>query len=320
MILTREVYTHVAQEFIEKSRKQRLIFAITIAIDVFLGILALFFSIMILPALIASIINGIYCVVIARKYNLIKVITKKYEIDNKIQERLQLDSKIFSKSSVLFSCLDIVAGGFLLVWFGLNIGITVISLASGTALIAIIGTKLIQLRKMQNITRVPGVIGTIYFVGRNKNFMKGNGIIMVKIKAALKYVFKTNPITIFCALGALAILIVEGATQGQITETLLSWIKDPTAVDVTFYGLIGGIGTIGAWFGGAETNKQADERKALKTKKEKLNNTEKQAKKIALEKIKQEKAAQEKFRQEQEDQRLNQIYEQVKVELQNKPQ
>ena len=88
------------------------------------------------------------------------------------------------------------------------------------------------------------------------------GIFVEKIKAFCKYVFVSNPITIFAGILSLAILIANGAAGGVIAETLLGWLNDPTAITATFHTLIGGLGLFGATMGGLETNKQADERKA----------------------------------------------------------
>ena len=87
------------------------------------------------------------------------------------------------------------------------------------------------------------------------------GAFVEKIKAFFKYVFVSNPITIFAGILSLAILIINGATSGVIAETLLGWLNDPTAITATFYTLIGGLGLFGATKGGLETNAEADERK-----------------------------------------------------------
>lgn len=83
-----------------------------------------------------------------------------------------------------------------------------------------------------------------------------------KIKEFFKYIFKTNPITIFLGIGSIAVLIINGVTGNVIAETLLGWLNDPTTITATFYTVIGSLGISGAVFGGAESNATADSRKA----------------------------------------------------------
>ena len=127
-----------------------------------------------------------------------------------------------------------------------------------------------------------------------------------KIKAAIKFVFKSNPKTFFAGFVSIIMFVANGISEGVVSDAILGWLFDGSSATV-FYLAIGILGIFGVTLGGLETNTQADKRKAEKER----NEAEKCLIKQAEEILEKEKQAKQTRQEEAERVRL----EQIKAEL-----
>lgn len=302
------------------------------AVDTLLCVAAFFMlthlELLLWSSLVMSFFIGLVCVVRFNGFKHFFKVINKNELTEKTLKQLQGYEKLFNKSALILSFLDVITTLIICLTIGLLLSEKATILAvmlRGTIMAVRAGNNAIQLGKLYRSMRAIALVSGVYALARGKRYMKEGNFMWTKIKDFFKYIFKTNPITIFLGIGSIAVLIVNGATGNVIAETLLGWLNDPTAITATFYTVIGGLGVSGAIFGGAESNATADARKVAekeaavekKANRIKLKEDAKFAK-LAEEKLAIEKKAKEEAEVKNEAARKATIMAQLKAEAQNK--
>ena len=288
-----------ARVFLRKVKRSSVSTAVNILIDTLLCV-ATFFMITFLVqtmiiSLLLSLAVGVVCVV---RYDGFKKFFKKIDQSQLTQStvrQLKGYENLFNKNSLILCVLDFVTTAIIILTIGLFVQEQAAGLVANFIRVGILSVRAtnnaIQFGKLVRALRAIAIVSGAYAIVRNKNYLKGGGIVVEKIKAFFKYIFVSNPITFFCGLLSVTLLIVNGATGNVIADTLLGWLEDPTTINATFYTILGGLGASGAIFGGIESNKTADKRKAVAAEIKEQTQQEAEIKKMIDEKLKAEQDA-----------------------------
>lgn len=223
-------------------------------IDVLIGILSIFFSFLLLPAVISSCITGI---ILCIGFGLYNKLSKKIPFAAMAEQVtvINIQSKVFSKSNIILSIVDIITGLIAMFVIGIVVNntiinvLTCITLFKGSKLLSSAIGSMVQLKKLRSLYLTLGLLSVSYISLRKNHFLKDGGI-MKKFFSWLK----TNPrvlAAIGLGLAAVVLLLIEFFVGLNLPE------------DVTTY-LIGGLtalGTIFAGWAGLEFPKTAEARK-----------------------------------------------------------
>jgi len=308
------LHVQTMRKFLAQSSMRRLIYLISIVLDFVLGLTSVFVSLLVWPALVASIFSGAICLITAKKYKRLKLVSARLGVNGDMRERLDDEAKVFSKSSLALSLFDILCSVVLVITIGLNIGVSLLTSVGSVALLVFLSTRLVHLKKIQTATKVVGIAHSTIQWRKGENVMKNK--IADKAKKLFKFIFVSNPVTICCAFLAIGILVANGLTDGLIVNTLFGWIGEDGVY--VFYGLLGALGLGGAGVAGLESNSEADKRKA-ETKCKKQEELERQmVERIACEKLAKEKAVEFEQQCAKEKAHYDEIVEQVRKELAEK--
>jgi len=223
-------------------------------IDVLIGILSIFFSFLLLPAVISSCITGI---ILCIGFGLYNKLSKKIPFAAMAEQVtvINIQSKVFSKSNIILSIVDIITGLIAMFVIGIVVNntiinvLTCITLLKGSKLLSSAIGSMVQLKKLRSLYLTLGLLSVSYISLRKNHFLKDGGI----MKKFFNWL-KTNPrvlAAIGLGLAAVVLLLIEFFVGLNLPE------------DVTTY-LIGGLtalGTIFAGWAGLEFPKTAEARK-----------------------------------------------------------
>ena len=223
-------------------------------IDVLIGILSIFFSFLLLPAVISSCITGI---ILCIGFGLYNKLSKKIPFAAMAEQVtvINIQSKVFSKSNIILSIIDIITGLIAMFVIGIVVNntiinvLTCITLFKGSKLLSSAIGSMVQLKKLRSLYLTLGLLSVSYISLRKNHFLKDGGI----MKKFFNWL-KTNPrvlAAIGLGLAAVVLLLIEFFVGLNLPE------------DVTTY-LIGGLttlGTIFAGWAGLEFPKTAEARK-----------------------------------------------------------
>lgn len=223
-------------------------------IDVLIGILSIFFSFLLLPAVISSCITGI---ILCIGFGLYNKLSKKIPFAAMAEQVtvINIQSKVFSKSNIILSIVDIITGLIAMFVIGIVVNntiinvLTCITLFKGSKLLSSAIGSMVQLKKLRSLYLTLGLLSVSYISLRKNHFLKDGGI----MKKFFNWL-KTNPrvlAAIGLGLAAVVLLLIEFFIGLNLPE------------DVTTY-LIGGLtalGTIFAGWAGLEFPKTAEARK-----------------------------------------------------------
>lgn len=229
-------------------------------VDLLLGLLSISFIELSTVAVISSFASVTAIIAIYSKFKSLKKQAEKLGV---YADQLLKYSNFYNLSSIIWGLLDVVFGGLAIVATSL-VFLSTISSAFKCKILTLgkIGGKVINLQKVQStlqtinsntkvkkLLQVLGFGGIIYIISRGKKFLKEIKNMFKKIwngiKYVVKYVFGTNPITIFCGFGGLALLIYNGASGGVIINFILTNIDglDVAGAEALFYS-VGGSSTL----------------------------------------------------------------------------
>ena len=223
-------------------------------IDVLIGILSIFFSFLLLPAVISSCITGI---ILCIGFGLYNKLSKKIPFAAMAEQVtvINIQSKVFSKSNIILSIVDIITGLIAMFVIGIVVNntiinvLTCITLFKGSKLLSSAIGSMVQLKKLRSLYLTLGLLSVSYISLRKNHFLKDGGI----MKKFFNWL-KTNPrvlAAIGLGLAAVVLLLIEFFVGLNLPE------------DITTY-LIGGLttlGTIFAGWAGLEFPKTAEARK-----------------------------------------------------------
>lgn len=255
----------VLNKRIREAKCMNKLVVLSSSIDLLIGILAIFFGILLLPAIISSCVTGIILCIGFGMYN--KLSKKFFPTATSEQLKVvEIEQNIFNKSNIFLSLLDILTGIIAIVVIGIFVNNTIvnlfmcITLYKGTRVVSQSITSMIQLKKFKALYSTLGMLSILYISTRKNHFLKGEMSIMKKFFAWIK----ANP-RVLTAIGLLlsalivwAIDMVEGLS---LPEEIVNYI---------IAGLTG-LGTIFAGWAGLETPTNH----AIRTEAVKASNAEK---------------------------------------------
>jgi len=216
-------------------------------LDLLCGIIAVFTSFFLLPAVISSMLTGIVLVFGFGMYDKLSRRIPFAATQTQI-ETLIKNSKLFSKSNILLSAFDIIAGILAILIIGISVNEVVFSVLIGITLIKnarIFSTAIsgiIQLRKFKALYIATGVLSISYIATRKNHFIKRGGINGMK---ELKKWIKSNPRTLTAVtstVGSLGLALLQ--ILGQIDWGVITPIVS---------GILGVLGLVFAGWAGFET-------------------------------------------------------------------
>ena len=245
------------------------------SIDLLLGILSIFFSFLLLPAIISSCITGI---ILCIGFGMYDKLSKKIPLAATREqiETLSIESNIFSKSNIILSIVDIITGLIAMIVIGIFVNnmilnvLLCITIVKGSKIMSAVVSGMVQLKKFRALYLTLGIVSMSYISVRKNHFLRGGD----KMKKFFAWI-KVNPRTL-AAVGSILGALVTGLIE-YLTESGLG-LPDGIANIV-----IGGLTSLGAIFAGwagfetpnnAKLRKEAivkdkAEKKALEEKKKK---------------------------------------------------
>lgn len=246
-------YSVLGKRIYNAKKLDRLVI-LSSTIDVLIGILSIFFSFLLLPAVISSCITGI---ILCIGFGLYNKLSKKIPFAAMAEQVtvINIQSKVFSKSNIILSIVDIITGLIAMFVIGIVVNntiinvLTCITLFKGSKLLSSAIGSMVQLKKLRSLYLTLGLLSVSYISLRKNHFLKDGGI----MKKFFNWL-KTNPrvlAAIGLGLAAVVLLLIEFFIGLNLPE------------DVTTY-LIGGLtalGTIFAGWAGLEFPKTAEARK-----------------------------------------------------------
>lgn len=223
-------------------------------IDVLIGVLAMFFGFLLLPAVISSFITG---VILCIGFGLYNKLSKKIPFAATAEQvtAINVQSEVFSKSNIILSIVDILTGIIAMFVIGMVVNntiinvLTCITLIKGSKLLSSAISSMIQLKKLRALYLTLGLLSVSYISLRKNHFLRDGG--------SMKKIFnwlKTNPralAAIGLCLSAVVLLAIEFFVGLNLPEDIATYV-------------IGGLTSLGAIFAGwagLEFPKTAEARK-----------------------------------------------------------
>lgn len=239
---------------IHNAKKLNRLVILSSTIDVLIGVLSIFFSFLLLPAVISSCITG---VILCIGFGLYNKLSKKIPFAAMAEQVtvINVQSKVFSKSNIILSIVDILTGIIAMFVIGIVVNntiinvLTCITLIKGSKLLSSAVSSMVQLKKLRSLYLTLGLLSVSYISLRKNHFLKDGGI-MKKFFSWLK----TNPralAAIGLCLSAVVLLAIEFFVGLNLPENIATYI-------------IGGLTSLGAIFAGwagLEFPKTAEARK-----------------------------------------------------------
>ena len=228
-------------------------------IDITIGILAVFFSFLLLPAIISSCITGI---ILCIGFNMYNKLSKRIPFAATAEQitTINVQKEVFSKSNIILSIIDIITGIIAMFVIGVVVNNTLLNIMTcmtfikGGKVLSSTISGMVQLKKFRALYLTLGLLSVSYISLRKNHFLKDGGS-MKKFFSWLK----TNPralAAIGLCLAAVVLLAIEFFVGLNLPE------------DITTY-IVGGLTSLGAIFAGwagLEFPKTAAARKEAVTK------------------------------------------------------
>ena len=163
-------------------------------IDLLLGILALSYANLMIPAVLTSTTTLLLIVSIFIKYKSLKkkAIEIGQSIDDVLGKYIKLD-KVYGTSSIIVGAVDVFIGLLAI----LSTSIAIVGVFSSTIKVIVIGGKAIHFKKAQNLARTVSFASLIYISVRKKNYLLGVKNMFKKVFSILNsnkisFAFKWN--------------------------------------------------------------------------------------------------------------------------------